>query len=200
MAPGLQHPSQPPVSRGGLLQVPPLGDRGAGKISSWGSASGFLARLPGNRRGPQAEGGFTLLELIVVMGLMTLIMALVLPGLRQSYVRERDRASLRRLVAALKVARSEAATDRKRVRVFLDLKTGQYRLEGSAAPGQLTGMTLSDASLVWQDHQKQHGYVAFYSDGSSSGGRLKLVDPAGQPHVVEIEMVTGRVSLKSGET
>jgi general secretion pathway protein H len=200
MALGLQNSSQFPFSQGGLPWVPPFLAGGAEGIASWGGTPGFLARLPGNRRGPQAERGFTLLELIVVLGLMTLIMALVLPGLRQSYVREHDRANLRRLVTALKVARSEAATNRKRVRVFLDLKTGQYRLEGSATQGQLTGMKLSDASLVWQDHQKQHGYVAFYSDGSSSGGRLKLVDPAGKPHVVEIEMVTGRVSLKSGET
>jgi hypothetical protein len=27
-----------------------------------------------------------------------------------------------------------------------------------------------------------------------------LVDPAGQRHVVEVEVITGRVSLKSGET
>jgi Tfp pilus assembly protein FimT len=140
------------------------------------------------------------MELMVVLGLMVLIMTLVLPGLHRSYQRERDRANLRRLVVALRAARSEAATNRQRVRLFLDLRTGQYRLEGSPQRGQLTGMQLSDARLVWQDQLKQHGYIAFYGDGSSSGGRLRLVDPAGQRHVVEVEVITGRVSLKSGET
>jgi prepilin-type N-terminal cleavage/methylation domain-containing protein len=152
------------------------------------------------RLGLKGQRGFTLLELMAVLGLMALIMALVLPGLRGSYVREQDRANLRKLVVAMRAARSEAATRRQRVRVFVDIKTGQFRLEGSAEGGQLTGMKLSDARLVWQDQVKQHGYVAFYGDGSSTGGRLRLVDHGGQPHVLEVGTVTGRVSLKKGET
>ena len=38
-------------------------------------------------------------------------------------------------------------------------------------------MKLTDARLVWQDQEKQHGYVAFYGDGSSSGGKLRLDGP-----------------------
>lgn len=195
MTPGRRNPAKSSLRKGGLLGVFPFLKGGAGGIG------GFRRQWrPGNRRGGWPQGGFTLLELVVVLGLMALIMALVLPGLRQSYVRERDRANLRGLVVALRAARSEAATNRRRVRVFLDLQTGQYRLEGSTQRGQLTGMKISDVRLVWQDQLKQHGYVAFYGDGSSSGGRLQLVDPAGVPYRVEVEVITGRVSLKRGET
>jgi type II secretion system protein H len=145
-----------------------------------------------------AAGGFTLLELIVVLGLIGLMLTLVLPGLQRSYQRERGRANLRGLVVALRTARSEAATRHQRVRLFLDLRTGQFRLEGSGNRGQLTGVRISDSRLVWQDQSKEHGYIAFYGDGSSSGGRLKLTDPGGQRHVVEVEVITGRVTLKSG--
>jgi prepilin-type N-terminal cleavage/methylation domain-containing protein len=155
---------------------------------------------PRPRREGLSQGGFTLLELIAVLGLMALILALVLPGLHTTYVRQRDRANLRRLVVALRTARSEAATNRRRVRVFLDLQTGQYRLEGVPKFGRLTGMKIVESRLVWQDQVKQHGYVAFYSDGSSSGGRLRLVDPAGVSYRVKVEEITGRVSLTSGET
>jgi general secretion pathway protein H len=168
--------------------------RGAGRIFGHGVAGWS------GKPGPHPERGFTLLELIAVLGLMALILALVLPGLRQSYGRERDRANLRRLVVALRAARSEAATNRQRVRVFLDVQNGQFRLEGSPERGQLTGMKLSESRLVWQDHEKQHGYVAFYGDGSSSGAKLRLEDPAGRRHLVEVDVITGRVSLKSGET
>ncbi len=155
---------------------------------------------PGWPRVPKAERGFTLLELTVVLLFMGLIMALVLPGLHNSYQRERDRANLRRLVVALRAARSEAATRSKRVRLFLDVKTGQYRLEGSTQRGQLTGMQLSGATLVWQDDLKRHGYIAFYGDGSSSGGKLGVVDPNGQHYLVEVEVITGRVTLTRQET
>jgi prepilin-type N-terminal cleavage/methylation domain-containing protein len=190
----LRNPLASPFTQGGPPGVPPFSNRGREAVVRLGRAG-----LPSWGRPPGA-GGFTLLELMVVLGLMSLIMALVLPGLHRSYQREQDRANLRRLVVALRAARSEAATNCQRVRVFLDLRTGQYRLEGSPQRGQLTGMQLSDARLVWQDQVKQHGYIAFYGDGSSSGGRLRLVDPAGQLHVVEVEVITGRVSLKSGET
>jgi len=190
----LRNPLASPFTQGGLPGAPPFSKGGQGGMVRPGGAG-----LPSGGRPPGADG-FTLLELMVVLGLMVLIMTLVLPGLNRSYQRERDRANLRRLVVALRAARSEAATNRQRVRLFLDLRTGQYRLEGSPQRGQLTGMQLSDARLVWQDQLKQHGYIAFYGDGSSSGGRLRLVDPAGQRHVVEVEVITGRVSLKSGET
>jgi len=196
---GWENPPGPTFGKGRLARVFPLFKGGIGGIVNFRCESGFLARQP-IKRGPKGEPGFTLLELMVVLGLMALIMALVLPGLQRSYYRERDRANLRRLVVALRAARSEAATNRQRVRLFLDLKTGEYRLEGSPERGVLTGMRLADARLVWQDQVKQHGYIAFYGDGSSSGGRLRLVDPAGQRHVVEVEVITGRVTLRSGET
>jgi prepilin-type N-terminal cleavage/methylation domain-containing protein len=157
-------------------------------------------RFSRHRRKGLAQNGFTLLELIAVLGLMALILALVLPGLQKTYVRQRDRANLRGLVVALRAARSEAATNRRRVRVFVDLTTGKYRLEGVPKQGQLTGMKIVESRLVWQDPVKRHGYVAFYGDGSSSGGRLRLVDPAGVSYRVEVEVITGRVSLTSGET
>ncbi len=196
---GWENPPGPTFGKRGLARVFPLFKGGIGGIVNFRCESVFLAPQP-IKRGPKGEPGFTLLELMVVLGLMALIMALVLPGLQRSYYRERDRANLRRLVVALRAARSEAATSRQRVRLFLDLKTGEYRLEGSPERGVLTGMRLADARLVWQDQVKQHGYIAFYGDGSSSGGRLRLVDPAGQRHVVEVEVITGRVTLRSGET
>ena len=195
MTPGWQPPPIFPLGNKPRAWASPCFKGEARGIGGWEPR-----RFPLKRGEGRTQDGFTLLELMAVLGLMALILALVLPGLRQSYVRERDRANLRGLVVALRAARSEAATNRRRVRVFLDLQTGQYRLEGSPQRGQLTGMKISDTRLVWQDQVKQHGYVAFYGDGSSSGGRLRLVDPAGVPYRVEVEVITGRVTLKSGES
>ncbi len=120
--------------------------------------------------------GFTLLELMVVLALLALLMGLVLPGLQRTVKKERDRANLRQLTTTLRLARSQAATTRQRVRVFVNRETGQYRLEGSKRPGVLTGMRLGETRLVWQDRSHRQGYIAFYGDGSSSGGKLALED------------------------
>ena len=145
----------------------------------------------------QAQVGFTLLELLVVLALMTLLMGLVLPSLVRSWEREKNRATLRGLTATLRTARSEAITRGLKVRLFLNLKSGRYRLEGSAQEGTLTGVRLTDARLVWQNPEKSQGYIAFFGDGSSSGGKLTLVEPAGRRYLLEVEPITGRVSLES---
>jgi general secretion pathway protein H len=145
----------------------------------------------------RAQAGFTLLELMAVLALMALLMGLVLPGLVRSWEREKNRAALRELTAALRTARSEAVTRGLKVRLFLNLKTGRYRLEGSTREGTLTGMSLTDASLVWQNPEKSQGYIVFFGDGSSSGGKLGLVEPTGRRYLLEVEPITGKVSLGS---
>ncbi len=161
-----------------------IGNKGAGRLT-WTPA----------RRGQQ---GFTLLEVTVVLALMTLVVGLVVPGIYRTWKREQDRASLRQMVSTLRTARSLAATRRQRVRVFVDSKTGTYRLEGASRTGRLTGIRLTEAHLVWQDRDKYLGYIAFYGDGTSSGARLGLVNQSGQRQVLEVEIITGKVSLKAG--
>lgn len=126
-------------------------------------------------------------------------MGLVLPGLHRSWERERYRSGLRQLFSDLRAARSAAATQHQRVRVFLDLNSGSYRTEGSPRQGQwLQGLRLADSRLVWQNPEQRQGYIAFYGDGSSSGGYLAVLDPSGRRSVLEVEVITGKVSFKSG--
>jgi len=137
---------------------------------------------------------------MLVLGLLTLIMGLVLPTFRGGVEREQMRASLRHFMGTLRTARSQAATQRRQVRVFLDLRAGGYRLEGSARDlGRLKGMRVTDAHLVWQDRNpaSRQGYIAFYGDGSSSGGFLTLLDPAGRQFNIRVEIITGQVVLES---
>jgi hypothetical protein len=94
----------------------------------------------------------------------------------------------------MRTARSEAVTRGLKVRLFLNLKTGGYRLEGSGPGGTLAGLSLEGASLVWQNPEKSQGYIAFYGDGSSSGGKLALVDSGGRRYILEVKRITGQVS------
>ena len=159
----------------------------------------FSSLRPGARAGDadRAQAGFTLLELMAVLALMALLMGLVLPSLVRSWEREKNRATLRELTATLRTARSEAITKGLKVRLFLNLKSGRYRLEGSTREGTLTGVRLTDARLVWQDPEKSQGYIAFFGDGSSSGGELTLVEPTGRLYILEVKPITGKVSLGS---
>jgi prepilin-type N-terminal cleavage/methylation domain-containing protein len=144
-----------------------------------------------------SQAGFTLLELMAVLALMGLLMGLVFPSLFHSWQREKTRAELRGLAVALRTARSEAVTSSNRIRLFLDLRTGRFWLEGTERGGSLTGLTLAEPRLVWLDPDKSRGYIAFYGDGSSSGGRLVLQEASGRKNLLEIKPVTGKVSLST---
>ncbi|MCL4501187.1 MAG: GspH/FimT family protein [Deltaproteobacteria bacterium] len=142
------------------------------------------------------EGGFTLLELVAVMALLALLMGLVLPGLMRTAKKEGIRANLRQFATVLRLARSQAATSHRRVRVFLNKENGSYWLEGSNQKGVLAGMRLGDTRLVWEGVDRRQGYIAFYSDGTSSGGKLVMTDPAGRVYSLDVEIITGKVTLK----
>jgi general secretion pathway protein H len=146
----------------------------------------------------QAQSGFTLLELMCVLALMALFLGLVLPSLLRSWERQKNRAALRGLTIALRTARSEAVTGRRQIRLFFNLKTGRYHLQGSGRGGALAGVKLTDAHLVWQNQEKSQGYIAFYGDGSSSGGDLALVEPGGHRYLLKVKPITGKVSLTTG--
>jgi general secretion pathway protein H len=140
------------------------------------------------------------LELVVVVALLVLIMGLVVPNMYGSWQRERDRAGMRQLMSTLRTARSVAATRHQRVRLFVDLGAGRYQLEGSPQKVDLSrSFRLGEAHLVWEDREARRGYIAFYGDGTSSGGYLALVDRGGKIQVIDVEVITGKVSLRSAE-
>lgn len=149
-------------------------------------------RLPLSRR----PRGFTFVELLAVLAILALLIGLVSPRLYGGLERERFRAAMRSFVAALRLARSAAVTDRQPVRVLVDLERGRWWLEGGARAGSWPpGTRITDATLVWPDDGRRLGYLVFYPDGSSTGGRLILMDRRGRLYSVSIDIVTSRVEM-----
>jgi general secretion pathway protein H len=134
---------------------------------------------------------------MVVLGLLTLLIGLVVPGLLTSFQREQQRAKLREFLTVVRLARSEAVSRHQRVRLAVEPSTGNYRLEGFTANGVLSGLSLEQPRLVWEDVDRNRGYIIFYPDGSSSGGRLVITDATGRQYLVEVDTITGKASLKN---
>jgi Tfp pilus assembly protein FimT len=86
-----------------------------------------LARREPGRPG-SAAGGFTIVELLATLMIVSLLFALILPNLDALVPGARLRSSGSRLQAELEWARSEARIQGKRMAVEIDLDRGRWRL------------------------------------------------------------------------
>ena len=142
----------------------------------------------------RGEAGFTLIEMIVVIAIMSL--ALVLIGVRGAPVSPTThaRAAAEEIAGTLRRARSEALVQNAEVPFTLSLSPAAF------AVGKGARQTLpADVRLALFTHQDEvvsgaEGRIRFFPDGSSSGGRISL---SGGERVwwVRIDWLSGRVTL-----
>lgn len=134
--------------------------------------------------GPARDGGFTLIEMLVVLVILGLTVGLVLGRgpLRSAGLETRAEANT--IAGALRAARSRAIAGDQSITVAIDPVRHQLRV-GSAAPRALTGSIALAAPRAG---------ITFAPDGSSSGGRIDLATGPFRMQVA-VDWLTGRVSV-----
>jgi general secretion pathway protein H len=106
-------------------------------------------------------------------------------------------ATAAELAAGLRLARSEAILTNRPVAFDLDLLGHRYRV-GTAAPRRLPAdLSIELLTISGEARGAREGDIRFNPDGSSTGGRISLID--GPRHVaVGVDWLTGRVSVANG--
>ncbi len=139
--------------------------------------------------------GFTLLELLVVLAIMTLILAIVPPMLGNVLASSHVKSATRELAAGLKYARSQAINRQEEMTLSLHVD-GKYFLVGKKrkqldVPNDTT-MTLITARS--EQLSTKEGAIRFFPDGSSTGGQIKI-KYASSEYIVDVNWLTGRVRI-----
>jgi general secretion pathway protein H len=137
------------------------------------------------------SAGFTLVELLVVMGIMGLVLATVLSA-KPKTAGTRVAVAARAVAATLQLARAQAMASNAETVVRIDTQKRQFGLAKSmhALPrGMTVAMTVAETERIGNS-----GGMRFYPDGQSSGGEIVLMLD-GRASRIAVNWLTGEPQL-----
>lgn len=181
-----------------------------------------------NNRTVRGASGFTLLELTVVLFILTLATVLVAPAFSRSFGQAQLKAATRDLAALCRLARTQAIANQDVLEVVLDRQTNRYWLRGPDwIVGRLSGVdhvaTVEDPEQQVQMRQArvrslppgvslksvllatgplrsdERGGIAFFPQGSSTGGSIDLSDEKGRAYRIVVDPSVGMVRISTAE-
>ena len=132
-------------------------------------------------------GGFTLIEMLVVLTIIVIVSGLAAPLLSPALSHWELRSSATRLVVALREARLAAVSSGQKVRVRVH-HDGIRR--GDKAPP--THMSAAISFELSKSVGPNDGSITFFPHGGSTGGQI-ILRLAGQERTLAVEWLTGRV-------
>lgn len=140
-------------------------------------------------------GGFTMLELLVVLTLIGLLVAIVVPMFGGGVSTTELKSDARAVAAGLRQARGQAIAQRGEAQLELDVGAHTFRVPPDPRVHKLAEqidlkLFTAQSDLV----NDKVGAIRFFADGGSNGGRITLA--AGERKFdVDVDWLTGRVAI-----
>jgi general secretion pathway protein H len=159
-----------------------------------GNPRGGLSPLPARCEASSRAGGFTLMELLVVLAIIGLLLAAApaLIGAARPGIDARSAAIA--IADALRAARSLAVATGRETRLTFDIADGRYGIEPGGPERDLPqGMVVHFRGSRGEVTASSAG-VRFFPDGTSTGAEL-LLAYRGHEHRILAHWLTGRVSV-----
>ena len=141
------------------------------------------------------QAGVTLLELLIVIALMGIVAALVVPMFGGPVSTSELRATARQLAAGLRLARSEAVSERRETFLVVDVAGKRFKVDREAREHALPSKVDLKLFTAQNDLVSENvGAIRFYPDGGSNGGRITVASGA-RKFDVDVDWLTGRVAI-----
>lgn len=142
------------------------------------------------------ERGFTLIEMLVVLGIMALTLGLAMPMLAAGTTTTDAQSTADQIAAALRATRAAAMTQGRAADFTIDVARGVTRSGGRVERLATAGDTrLSLYTTDGAVGSASSGAIRFYPDGGSTGGGV-TVETGTRVYVVAVDWLAGAVSVE----
>ena len=138
------------------------------------------------------RGGFTLVEIMVVLFILSLLAALAAPSFSRTIVSARLRASAAEVRATLARARTLAVAGGTERAVVFDLEKGEYGIDNETVRrGFPDPVRMDGLRIVGERKERGDARVRFYPDGSAEEAEVSVSAGEGGTLRVTVEPLTG---------
>lgn len=137
--------------------------------------------------------GFTLVELLVALSIGVIALGAAPFAVSRAYETMEYRATVKRVIAGVKLARLEAMRTGHSVAFTVDLDERRFglqqRLDEEFSERLKMRLVVADVEI-----DGARGGIRFYPDGSATGGTLEILRPSGDGVSISVDWLIGRIS------
>lgn len=141
-------------------------------------------------------GGFTLVEIMVVMVIVALVMGLVATSMSRSISGAEARAASRKLVASLRYTRAMAIIGKQEQVFLVDTDERSYQAPGRDRVELPEGVDVTITTARSELASESVSGIRFFPDGGSTGGHIELT-VNDREYRVNVAWLTGETSLEN---
>jgi general secretion pathway protein H len=141
------------------------------------------------------EDGFTLLEVVCVVAIISIIAAIIVPSIPRGTSRARVEAYALETASVLKTDRNAAVRRRIEVATQIDANSKSIRSGATGRVVQVPDDVLFDATLAARcDGRTAGNTISFFATGMSCGGTIALTRQ-GVGYQIRVNWLTGGVEI-----
>ncbi len=147
----------------------------------------------------QKQTGFTLIEVIVVMVMIAVLAGMVASGMTDSLGKAKIRAVSKNLVSAMRYTRGQAIVKHEQKTITFNVEDKTYQAPRKKVVHIPDEIDINVYTADSEVADETTGSIRFFSDGSSTGGWVKLTHK-NKIWKINVNWLTGEITMIEGSS